>query len=220
LGAVEVMRMHEGINMDQNYLSGFSGQDDVKRFISFCENYFFFRSHFLFQMYSTPFMIFLLLLITRRELYFLVSLHLCTCFLIAFALGGIATKKKIVYVSQHFERYKRFSEIQEEILKLKSFKDIFLKNWPLHLKYLGYREYLDWTPRQRIISLVFLFFYSVPVFLPFVLFFRTFAKPYFILYPFLLLYATYSSYWLGGYLFWKRRLKPRLERSGFSVLEE
>ncbi|MEW6104201.1 MAG: hypothetical protein AB1630_10410 [bacterium] len=156
-----------------------------------------------------PIMIFLIFLIILKQgayVWICVILHLLSCVLIAFWLGRIHIESKLIFFLKHIENYLPFEDL---------LKDGWLF---VQIRYMLKKGWIYWT--SAIISLKFFILYSIPVFLPIVVFYNESVKiirqteGYFILYPILLFSTTYYFFSLLGFLFWKKLKKELLEIKG------
>ncbi|MEW6680381.1 MAG: hypothetical protein AB1297_05105 [bacterium] len=79
------------------------------------------------------------------------------------------------------------------------------------------RDPIFWTSGEVIIGLKFFILYSIPVFLPIIIFYNECVKiirqteGYFILYPLLLFFITLYFFGFANFLFWKKLKKELLE---------
>jgi hypothetical protein len=188
-----------------------------KKGITFFQNDIF-LAHKKVQWFLMPIIIFLIFLIIKKEFYVWVLLHLGLCFLITFWLARIHIEKRLFFFLKHFskhiDKYLVIMNLQSQWLsKSKSIREAFSIDWSVPVKYFLKRDCIYWKTGEALISIGFFVLYSIPVFLPTILFcdkLKLFAKEgYFILYPLLLLYTTSSFFWLINFFFWNKKYKKQ-----------
>jgi hypothetical protein len=164
-------------------------------------------------MYLTPILIGVLFLIIRKDYYLWLILHICLCYSIASVLGVINIKKRLLFFLKHYDKYSTLVKLQKRLQKIKSPKQIFSSEVLVSPKYVFYGDYKFWTSGEAVIAVFFLILYSIPVFLPVALFFKTIkTHEYFILYAPILLYTTNSFFAFSGFIFLEKRLKKQIEK--------
>ncbi|MEW6104202.1 MAG: hypothetical protein AB1630_10415 [bacterium] len=168
-----------------------------------------------------PIMIFLIFLIILKQgvyVWVCVILHLFLCFLIAFWLGRkYYIESRLVFFLKHIEKYLPLKDLQDQWLSQTFTGHFFRELFVIPYRYMLKRECVDWRTGEVIISLKFFILYSLPVFLPIIIFYNESVKiirqteGYFILYPLLLLYITWYFSYFTSFLFWKKLKKELLE---------
>lgn len=201
-----------------NIMENFSSEERMK-FVFFFQNYFF-QPLFWGQMCITPILIgFIVFLIIKGRLQVLMIPQMFLCYSVAFWLGIRNIKRRLIFFSNNYGKFSSLANLQEKWLKLKSAKKIFSSEVLVSPKYVFYRDYKFWTSGEALIALSFFVLYSIPVFLPIALFFKTFAEQeYFVLYVPLLLYTTNSFFAFSGFIFWEKRLKKQVEKGELTIM--
>jgi hypothetical protein len=186
-------------------------KEDLERLISFIENDFFSiyrKTHWVFMVI----MLILIFIIVGRKYIPYALVHVITCLIVAFLLAHIHIRKRTCLIFRNAHKYIPVAELQHRWLsKTKSMKQSFSMEWSLPLKYFHARSSIYWKTGEAIFSWGFFVLYAIPVIVPVLVGWEQFCilarEGYFVLYPLLLLFITYSFFWLVNFYLWNKKIR-------------